>query len=118
MKTINCYFCKKIILANDYTDVVGCKCNDYTYYYIGDSNNLYGICYCEKIYSRLEIFVHTDDSDPDKSLFKDGCTVRAIYPKNKIDKIIDMNLKFNNIDELMKYLIAKYEKYSENLIFL
>lgn len=48
MKTINCYFCKKIILANDYTDVVKCKCNDYAYYYIGDFNVLYAISYCEK----------------------------------------------------------------------
>lgn len=118
MKTINCYFCKKIILASNYTDVVRCKCNNYTYYYIGNSGNLYEICYCEKIYFGLEILIYRDDLHLNKSLFESGCTAVAKIPNNKISEIIDKNLKFDSADELIKYLIAKHEKYSENLIFL
>lgn len=72
----------------------------------------------KKIYFGLEILIRRSDGDLDKSIFEDNCTVIARISANKINEIIGENLKFNNIDELMQYLIAKYEKYSENLIFL
>lgn len=115
---INCFFCKKELITNEYTDVVKCRCNKNVFYYIGSFNNLYVVSYCEKIYFGLEILIRRDDWDLDKSIFEDNCTVIAKISANKINEVIDKNLKFNNIDELMQYLIAKYEKYSKNLIFL
>lgn len=115
---INCFFCKKEIINNKYSDVVRCRCNKNVFYYIGNFNNLYEVSYCEKIYFGLEISIYRNDGNIDKSIFEDNCNVTAKIPNNKINEVIDKNLKFNNIDELMQYLIAKYEKYSKNLIFL